>query len=124
MINGKSAFTFLFFYSCCYLFVFPFTGLCADSSATKANLQGPAFSKVSENQKIMPPDWRQKKIHYPPKYEGLDILMTLDQNIYPLIKPFINNYAFINRLKIHIIQGTCGITAGLLTKKQMDIGGL
>jgi len=86
-------------------------------------LKGPAFSNPKE---IMPPkndSWLSKKINYPPKYRDADLFLTLDQQLYPALLPLINQFGSQNDLNIKVHEGTCGISSGMLSRKEADIGG-
>ncbi len=71
----------------------------------------------------MSPDWISQPIIYGPVDDGEDVAITLDQHLYPYLAPKINDYAEMHNLKITVNHGTCGITAGRLLKKTVDIGG-
>jgi len=71
----------------------------------------------------MPASWKKKPIVYDKWSEGADIAISLDQHLYPALLPLINEYAKIHALKIKVKNGTCGITAGMLSQKKVDIGG-
>lgn len=51
------------------------------------------------------------------------MVITLDQQLYPMLKEKIQAFARENRLNIAIQKGTCGISAGALKRKEADIGG-
>ena len=53
----------------------------------------------------------------------MDMVVSLDQQMYPAIKPIIDDYAKKNAIKILVKDGTCGISAGMLAKKSVDVGG-
>lgn len=72
----------------------------------------------------MPKEWIDKPIKYEKWAEGADIALVLDQHIYIALLPIIQEYAKNNNLKIEVREGTCGIAAGALNKKTVDIVGL
>lgn len=85
-------------------------------------LKGPAFFDPSTVQE-MPAEWVKKPISHDPAVGKADIVVTLDQNQYtPLLKE-VEQYAAVNRLKIAVKEGTCGISEGELARKAIDIGG-
>jgi phosphate transport system substrate-binding protein len=49
--------------------------------------------------------------------------MSLDQHLYPMLLPVISEYAKEHHLKIHVEEGTCGISNGKLFSKEIDVGG-
>lgn len=108
LIPGLIAFLFLLSYS-------------AIASLTKQQA-GPAFL----DHKLQAPrssSWLKKAIQYASGYEGYDIVLTLDQHLYPALQPIINDFAQREGLKIYTGEGTCGISAGKLHRKEVDIGG-
>ncbi len=109
---------------CCVIVLawFAVDGYSAEAPSSTKALRGPAFSEPGENHSIVTSKWNQKKIQYPREHQDVDLLITLDQNVYPVFKPFIDTFAAENKLTIKIIHGTCGITSGLLSRKQVDIG--
>ena len=71
----------------------------------------------------MDADWVNKPITYDSSIENADLVITLGQHFYPIAKPIIKKYAKEHGLKIFINEGTCGISAGMLSRKAADIGG-
>lgn len=86
------------------------------------DLGGPAFTDSSLIYE-MDTEWKKQPIKYIPSDSNADIVITLDQHLYPALLPFIQDYAKENDLKISVREGTCGITAGMLSNKTGDIGG-
>lgn len=81
-----------------------------------------AFSDPAQ-QVAMPQDWIKKPITYEQDAEGADISLVMDQDIYHTLLPLIQKYAREHKLKIAAKEGTCGIAAGMLSRKTADIGG-
>ena len=78
----------------------------------------------SDPQLDMGEEWQNKPIRYNQKWvKDADLALTLDQHLYPALSSIINRFASEKKLKIAIKEGTCGISAGLLSKKHVDIGG-
>lgn len=73
----------------------------------------------------MPSDWAKKPITYDlwAEKEDADIAVSLEQDVYQTILPLIQKYAKETGLHIAVKEGTCGIAAGMLAKKTVDIGG-
>lgn len=69
----------------------------------------------------MPPEWVSRQIQRP---EGVDVALAIDQQLYPAILPLVQRYAAANRLKVAMIEGTCGVAAGALADKSADITGM
>jgi len=68
--------------------------------------------------------WMAQSIQYKKDVpDNVDLLVSLDQQQYPALKPLIEKFAQQNNINISLSDGTCGISAGLLSRKQADIGG-
>lgn len=117
--NGKCSFIiFIFSFA---LFIF----LLSDANSFDHSMKemgGEPFSDPSLLQK-MDKEWQQKPIIHESSAVNADIVISLDQQMFPALKPLIQNYALNNGLKIVIKEGTCGISAGMLSRKVIDIGG-
>ncbi|MCW5203076.1 MAG: hypothetical protein QTN59_07185 [Candidatus Electrothrix communis] len=78
----------------------------------------------SDPQLDMGEEWLSQPIRYDQQWaKDADLSLTLDQHLYPALSSIINRFASEKKLKIAIKEGTCGISAGLLSKKHVDIGG-
>ncbi|QWR76559.1 substrate-binding domain-containing protein [Candidatus Magnetomonas plexicatena] len=95
----------------------------AVNAADKDPLRGAPFS---DNKKIfkMSDEWMKAPIKYESWAKGADIAVALDQQIYPALLPLIREYEKQNGLKIAVEEGTCGIAAGAVSKKTVDISGM
>ncbi len=85
-------------------------------------LTGPAFTDPSVVFK-MPPKWAEKPIKYEEWAGDAEIAVALEQDVYRMLVPLIEKYGKKNRVKIAVKEGTCGISAGMLSRKVVDIGG-
>jgi phosphate transport system substrate-binding protein len=104
----------------CLVFALPF---CTSVSADPPDgLRGEAFTDPSKIQE-MPEGWEERPIEHYTQVEKADLVVTLDQHLYPAILPLIQDYASQKGLKIVVTKGTCGISAGRLVGKSVDIGG-
>lgn len=83
---------------------------------------GPAFSDPA-HQVPMSEAWRRQPITYREVPPDTDVAVTLDQHLYPALLPLIRQFARQHRLRIAVQEGTCGISAGALADKEVDIGG-
>jgi ABC-type phosphate transport system substrate-binding protein len=101
----------------CFIFIFLFQLASADTGP-----RGKAFTDPSY-QVRMPKDWVAKPVKYDEESKNADIVVTLEQDVYHAIVPLIQKYAKDNGLKIAVKEGTCGIAAGMLSRKAVDIGG-
>ncbi len=85
-------------------------------------LRGPAFSDPSKMMD-MSPEWRNKQIKYRAEAGNADLVVDLNQQLYPFLKPLVEEFARKSNLKIVITEGTCGKSAGKISRKEVDIGG-
>jgi phosphate transport system substrate-binding protein len=85
-------------------------------------LKGPSFIYPGRTVE-MPEWWVKKPIRYEKWADKADVSVTLDQGIYQMILPLIQKYAKQRGLTIAVKEGTCGISAGMLDHKAVDIGG-
>lgn len=69
----------------------------------------------------MPGDWQARPLARVPA--DADLSVILDQQIYPALLPFLQDFARREHLRIAVESGTCGIASGALTRKEIDIGG-
>ncbi|QKQ27744.1 substrate-binding domain-containing protein [Candidatus Reidiella endopervernicosa] len=92
------------------------------SSAVVAKAGSREFSDHLHVEK-MPVGWEQQPIQYKKMPKDIDLAITLDQHLYPALTPLIERYAKSHALRIAVADGTCGISAGSLLDKRVDIGG-
>lgn len=95
-------------------------------------LLGSAVSAVGENRdnEFSDPDaifemsreWREAPLTYPEADKDVDLIITLNQQ-FMQFATYINEFAKANNIKVRINEGTCGISAGALDKKEADIAG-
>ncbi|MBF0128137.1 MAG: hypothetical protein HQM02_13130, partial [Magnetococcales bacterium] len=76
-----------------------------------------------ENTFPQPAEWVARPVRHDRWARGADLAVTLDQQIYQLLIPFIHQYAREKRLDIRVQEGTCGMSAGVVSRKQSDIAG-
>ena len=84
--------------------------------------QGPAFSDPNHTE-TLPESWLKQPIQYQDVPANSDLVVTLDQHLYPALLPLIKDFARQRQLRIAVQEGTCGISAGALLDKRVDIGG-
>ncbi len=103
-----------------------FSTLCSAYSHAEGHLPGALtgspFSDPLYVQE-MGKEWEQKPIVHDASAGKIDMVVSLDQQMYPALKPIIEDYAKKNGIKILVKDGTCGISAGMLSSKSVDIGG-
>ncbi|MBI5665791.1 MAG: hypothetical protein HZC49_12015 [Nitrospirae bacterium] len=86
------------------------------------DMRGQTFTDPSKTFP-MPDDWIKQPIKYDKENEGADVVIMMDQDIYHTLLPSVQQFAKEKNLKIIMIEGTCGIAAGMLAKKTADMGG-
>lgn len=101
---------------CLATLLWPFPAIHAE------DLRGPAFTPQDQVQE-MPEAWKTRGVVYDRLPADTDIAITLDQHLYPALLPLIQDYANEKHLKIAVEEGTCGISAGALQDKTVDMGG-
>lgn len=94
----------------------------AAHAGTGGEVRGPAFSDPSYRLS-MPEGWGEQPIVYKKWAAGADLAVTLDQHLYGALLPFIQEFAASKGVRIAVKEGTCGISAGLLARRQVDMGG-
>jgi hypothetical protein len=70
----------------------------------------------------MPESWKNQPIQHDPSIGKADIAIHFNRQVYLALRPIIERFEKENDLKIVLTRGTCGITAGVLKNKQVDIG--
>lgn len=85
-------------------------------------LSGKPFTDPNK-QVDMPEEWLKQPLEYDSWAKDADIAVTLGQDLYPTFFPIIQDYAKRNNITIAVKEGTCGISAGLLKRKRVDMGG-
>lgn len=71
----------------------------------------------------MPADWMLKPIKYEAWSGKADLTVTLEQDVYQILLPLIRAYGKEKGITIAVQEGTCGISAGALSRRAVDIGG-
>lgn len=94
------------------------------SSGSLHPLRGAPFSDPARLMR-MPPGWVEQPIVYDEwaKREKADLAITLDQQIHLMLWEPIQRYATSRGIRIVNQEGTCGISDGMLLRKQVDMGG-
>jgi hypothetical protein len=85
--------------------------------------RGPAFSDPSV---VAPIDeeWVKEPVEHASWAKGADVVITLDQHMFPALLPLIDDFERETGLKVYVSLGTCGISSGMLMRKEADIAGL
>jgi phosphate transport system substrate-binding protein len=122
-MSGNISTPFLWVFLLTALIVLP-TGPVVYAHDDGKDLRGETFTDPSK-QFPMPGDWLDKRIVYDREAEraDADLAIVMDQDIYYTLLPIIRKFGTENHLKIFVKEGTCGIAAGMLGKKSVDMGG-
>lgn len=91
------------------------------SNSHDHHLRGPSFSDPAA-QAPVPESWEAKPVKYSDSDVDADLVVALGQQSHPIFHKLIPEYAKKNGLKIVVKHGTCGITAGRLLRKAVDVG--
>lgn len=94
----------------------------APAAEVSKSMAGPEFSNP-DKRASMPKSWRDQAIQYEPADRGSDLVVSLGQQTYPALHKVVRKFASEKGLRITIKKGTCGISAGKLVRKTVDIGG-
>ncbi len=85
-------------------------------------IAGNAFSNPALTWQ-MPPGWELQTVRPEAAAANADLVVVLDQQLHPPLLPLIKAFATEHHLEIAVSAGTCGISAGLLSRKAADVGG-
>lgn len=69
----------------------------------------------------MEPDWLSKPVTHDIKAGEADLVISLGQQTYPALHRFVEDYAARKNIKIVVQQGTCGVSAKKLARKEIDV---
>ena len=86
-----------------------------------AILRGPAFTDPVQLANV-PDGWAARPIEHVAAHRDADLALALGQQSFPIFEKLIARYARERGLKIAVSPGTCGISAGKLLRKTVDIG--
>jgi hypothetical protein len=70
----------------------------------------------------MSESWKYQPMHHESSIGKADIVIHFNRQVHHALRPLIELFGKENDLKIVLTRGTCGLTAGMLKKKQVDIG--
>jgi len=85
------------------------------------NLAGEKFSDPNKTQE-MPEGWENQTIKHNKSFGETDLVIILNRQIYQALLPIIKQYEKENSLKIAVDKGTCGVSGGGISKKEIDLG--
>jgi len=84
------------------------------------SLAGTPFAYTSETVS-MPAAWKESPVRHEEWAQGADLAVSLDQHLYPVLLPFIQDYARRKNIEIAVKEGTCGVSAGMLLRKSVEM---
>lgn len=100
-----------------------FTLICSGHLyADEDQLRGQPFLDNRNKVASMPADWVAKDIAFEESARDADLVITLNQDTYPILHDEVDRYAKANGLKIVMHSGTCGTSAGKLMHKNINSG--
>jgi ABC-type phosphate transport system substrate-binding protein len=85
------------------------------------NVAGEAFSDPA-TVLDMSESWKHQPIQHESSIGKADIVIHFNRQVHQALRPLIDLFGKENNLKIVLTRGTCGLTAGMLKNKQVDIG--
>jgi phosphate transport system substrate-binding protein len=100
------------------------TGLSATAAPQRdaRDPRGEAFTDPKKHA-VMHAGWAEQPVTYGEGVGKADVVVSLEQDVYQIILPLIREYAAKTGLNIVVQEGTCGIAAGMLARKSVDMGG-
>ncbi|MBF0558925.1 MAG: hypothetical protein HQL08_09105 [Nitrospirae bacterium] len=111
-----------FFSALAVVIIMAFLPVLALSHPGHKDISGEVFSDPSKIT-TMPEQWIKSPIKYATEAGNADVTVVLDQDIYHTLLPLAQKFAKEHNLKVSFKEGTCGIAAGMLAAKSVDIGG-
>lgn len=94
--------------------------LCAACTPRALAATAEPFSDPSLKIKV-PAGWVEKPVQHDKRYHDADLVLALGQQTYPVLKQYIEEFGSNNGLRIVIQRGTCGISAGKMLRKSVDL---
>lgn len=113
---------FLAFTLSCLIALLTMTGYSVCTAASDIRFRGETFTNPRQTMP-MPESWINRPVEYENEMKGADLVLVMDQDIYFTFLPLIQKFGKDNKLKILVNEGTCGIAAGQLAEKKIDMGG-
>lgn len=108
---------------CCFLLSYCALHMAAAAQVLEERaLRGSPFTDP-EARFAMPPGWESQPIEHESWAEDTDLAITLDQHLYHAFLPYIREFATEHKVNVAVKEGTCGISAGKLSDKTVDVGG-
>lgn len=86
-------------------------------------LDGDPFTDHAFVWQSVPSGWVERPVTHQAEAQHADLAISLEQQLYPYLLPLIDEYAKKHALNIVTTKGTCEISADLLFRKAIDVGG-
>jgi hypothetical protein len=67
--------------------------------------------------------WQEKTITYNDKSADYDLVVRINQQVNPVLMPLVKKFTRREGINAELAVGTCGISAGALSRKEADVGG-
>jgi len=93
------------------------------STAGAEGVAGPAFSPPVVDTTLMAPGWAGRPVRHGPRHAAADLVVTLDQQIYPAVASALAHFAAERGVRIDVERGTCGVSAGAVARREVEIAG-
>ena len=81
------------------------------------------FSPPVEDPTLVEPGWAAQPVRHTSAHAAADLVVTLDQQLYPAVAPTLAQLAADRGVRIDVERGTCGVSAGALFRKEAEIAG-
>lgn len=94
--------------------------LAARAGRAEAELGGRPFSDPARTVP-MPAEWTARPIARP---AHADLALAIDQQLFPALRPLVEDWARMHRQRVALQEGTCGIASSALAEKSADITGM
>jgi len=86
-------------------------------------LAGPCCSLPAVDPLLVEAGWTDRPVRHTEANATAELVVTLDQQLYPALRPVIQRFAAQHGVKVAVENGTCGTSAGALYRKEVDVGG-
>lgn len=104
------------------IFMIAPTALPLWAADSQKDSRGETFSDPAQEMPMYD-EWVRQPIEYGREGQGADLFIVMEQAIYDPLLPIIQRFGKENNLNIVVKEGTCGLAAGMLANKTVDMGG-
>jgi len=92
-------------------------------AVAREQLAGPCCSFPAVDPSLVEEGWTDRPVRHTGPNATAELVVTLDQQLYPALRPVIERFAAQHGVRIAVENGTCGTSAGALYRKEADVGG-